>query len=207
MWRIKPERISLRGDFFLLPLVSLLIAPPEVLAAVALAAMLHEIGHLTAMACFGVRCRELRLSLFGAEIDAPQLERLSYGWELCVTLAGVVVNVCCAGLFSLGAARFSVPEGYLFAGAQMVLGAFNLLPVRPLDGGRALYLIAAWTFGPFAADAIAVLSSVFVSGAMLAVGVYFSILRGGGAFFAMAAAVLFLLSLRQLGLAKGAVRV
>ncbi|MEI3361131.1 MAG: hypothetical protein V8R75_00350 [Oscillospiraceae bacterium] len=30
------------------------------------------------------------------------------------------------------------------AGAHLVLGAFNLLPVRPLDGGRALYLAAAF---------------------------------------------------------------
>ena len=38
---------------------------------------------------------------------------------------------------------------WLFAGAQLVLGCFNLLPVRPLDGGRLLWLAAAWRHGPF----------------------------------------------------------
>lgn len=41
---------------------------------------------------------------------------------------------------------------WLFAGAQLVLGCFNLLPVRPLDGGRLLWLAAAWRHGPFQAD-------------------------------------------------------
>ena len=41
---------------------------------------------------------------------------------------------------------------YLLAGAQGVLGCFNLLPILPLDGGRMLWLALCWRTDPFLAD-------------------------------------------------------
>ena len=40
------------------------------------------------------------------------------------------------------------------AGANLVLCLFNLLPIRPLDGGRALYLLASWAAGPAAGETV-----------------------------------------------------
>lgn len=37
---------------------------------------------------------------------------------------------------------------YLLAGAQAVLGCFNLLPILPLDGGRMLWLALCLGDGP-----------------------------------------------------------
>lgn len=48
-------------------------------------------------------------------------------------LAGPAVNLLCA--LVLGGAH-----AWVAAGAHLSLCLFNLLPVRPLDGGRALYL-------------------------------------------------------------------
>ena len=58
------------------------------------------------------------------------------------------MNLLCA--LVLGGAH-----AWVAAGAHLSLCLFNLLPVRPLDGGRALYLAAAWLAGPSAAERIA----------------------------------------------------
>lgn len=58
------------------------------------------------------------------------------------------MNLLCA--LVLGGAH-----AWVAAGAHLSLCLFNLLPVRPLDGGRALYLAAAWLAGPSAAERFA----------------------------------------------------
>ena len=54
------------------------------------------------------------------------------GAEALCALAGPAANLLCAGLFLR-----ILPE---FAGVSLALGAFNLLPIFPLDGGRLLRL-------------------------------------------------------------------
>lgn len=41
---------------------------------------------------------------------------------------------------------------YVLAGANLLLGVFNLLPVPSLDGGRALFLLVSWGADPGTAD-------------------------------------------------------
>lgn len=116
-------------------------------ALVLSAAALHELGHLTALKLLGGRVTALRLSVFGAEMRVDGAG-LSYGKELAAVLAGPLTNL----LAGLVLAWCGCPAA---AGAHLVLCAFNLLPVRPLDGGRALYLAAAWLAGPSTAERIA----------------------------------------------------
>ena len=64
-------------------------------------------------------------------------------------LAGPAANLLAAlVLTALGGERWPAAVG-----ANLVLCAFNLLPVRPLDGGRALYLLVSWAAGPAAGEA------------------------------------------------------
>ena len=91
------------------------------------AAALHELGHLAALRLLGGAVTALRISVFGAEL-AAEGGQLSYGRELAAVLAGPLTNL----LAGLALARLGYPAA---AGAHLVLCAFNLLPVRPLDGG------------------------------------------------------------------------
>lgn len=183
--------------------LALIVSPPMVVAAVLIAAGLHEAGHLAALRHYGVPVRAIRLTAFGAEIDAPRLARLSYGRELAVVLAGPAVNLLCGGLLALAGLWFSWECAFLFSGAHLALAAFNLLPVLPLDGGRALYLLAAYFFAPAAGERFCAALSLGCALALCALGAEIALLRGGGWLFLLAACGLLWGAMRQLGLARG----
>lgn len=187
-----PERTRL----WISPLVPLLLAlfvwlsSPALLGALLLAALCHELGHYAVLRWLGGWVRQLRISIWGAEMRMGG--RLSYGGELLAAAAGPVVNLLLGAAFST-AGRWSELL-YLLAGAQLVLGLFNLLPILPLDGGRLLWLGISWATDPFLADgwlrAIgAALSLTLLGGALLLQR------QGGSPFLLLGAAGLALHSL------------
>ena len=140
-WR---DRIRISGGFWLLAAWFTLVNGWQLLAVILSAAALHELGHLLVLRLLGARVRELRVSVFGAEL-MTSAARLSYPGEIAAVLAGPAVNLLCA--LVLGGAH-----AWVAAGAHLSLCLFNLLPVRPLDGGRALYLAVSWALGPAAGE-------------------------------------------------------
>ena len=199
---IFPERgVRVSAGFWLLLAAAVMIAPPSLTAAVLLAAALHEGGHLAALRFFRVPVEGLRLGAFGAVLHAPGARRLSYGRELLVTLAGPAANLLLAPPLAALSARFAWEWGFLFAGANVLLGVYNLLPVPPLDGGRALYLAAAYCFGPSVGETAEAAAGLFCAAALTALGAYLTAVYGG-ALFLLAALGLLFGALRQFGLAK-----
>ena len=194
-------------SFWLLILAAAIVSPVQVVVSVLLAAALHECGHLAMLRLFHVPVEGLRLTALGAELYAKGARRLSYARELLVTLAGPAANLLCA-LASALLARFTQQElFYIFAGANAVLCAYNLLPVLPLDGGRVLYLVTAFFFGPMVGDAAAAVVGTACALSLLVLGIYLSVVSGSGMFFLFAAFSLLWGILPQLALAKNAVKV
>ena len=115
-----------------------------VVLTVLFAAAFHEAGHLLALTLCGAAVRGFRLSAQGAVLDAES-SRLSYGREFLCVLAGPAFNL----LLAFAAARFRRDA---LAGASLALCVYNLLPVRPLDGGRAVELAVSWLWGPEAGE-------------------------------------------------------
>ena len=112
-----------------------MLSSPLLLSALLLAAILHELGHYWVLRRLHAQVTAIRITALGAEMQVAG--RLSYGGALLAAAAGPAVNLALALLLGYGGRLWS--PLYLFAGAQLVLGVFNLLPVLPLDGGSLLW--------------------------------------------------------------------
>ena len=136
------RRVEITPGFLLLAALLYYLDRDNVLLWSALACALHELGHWAMIRLCGGEVALLRLSASGAELRLSARHRLGHGAHCLCALAGPGVNLALA--FLAPAAGAACGEcWYLFSGVNLSLAAFNLLPVRQLDGGRALYLAVA----------------------------------------------------------------
>ncbi|MGE5262337.1 MAG: site-2 protease family protein [Acidobacteriota bacterium] len=117
----------------------------------------HELAHAGVAKANGIPVREIRLLVFGGE-SGRRCESMSPTVEMAVFFAGPVTGLV-LGLILLflgGATGINLPEAQssavqvlaglgplatllLWSGAtNFLLGALNLIPIFPLDGGRVL---------------------------------------------------------------------
>ncbi len=179
MWSWR--KLEAGWGFFAMAALAVLAGAGTVLPLVFLSALCHELGHLAALRLAGAKVERIRLTAFGAEIRADT-RYLPYGREILCTLAGPAVNLALALIF----ARIS--GEYVLAGANLLLGVFNLLPIPSLDGGRALYLAVSWLTDPMLADRfcrrLGLVCAVLLTGLALALTVRYR----AGLFLLLAAA-------------------
>ena len=120
------RQVEVTAGFCLLMALMLLILPLEWLLALGLAVMLHELGHILALGLLDVPIFGITLSGRGVLLSVGTM--LPHQAFLCA-LAGPLVSI------SLWLWVGWIPRAALLG---MVQGIFNLLPVLPLDGGRAV---------------------------------------------------------------------
>ena len=137
----------------------LLLLPIQWAAAAAAAACFHEVCHGIAIILCKGHIHRISIGSRGAVIEA---EGLTLDKELVCALAGPL-----GGLLLLLPMRW-IPR---IAVCALVHSVFNLLPVYPLDGGRALRCCAALLF-PRHTDKICNAVEVFCLAAVLFLGIY-----------------------------------
>ena len=110
--------------------------------------LLHEFGHsLTAMH-YGYEIDSITLWLFGGVASFKELPE-DWKQELVIAVAGPAVSFG-LGVLAFVGLSFPLPASVTFVVGYLgvmnvVLGAFNLLPGFPMDGGRVLRAILART--------------------------------------------------------------
>ena len=184
MSRSPDVTVCVRPSALLTPALFLLLTDtPILLAALLPAALLHELAHYAVLRLCGVRAARFTLTGLGASLYVPELHRLSYGAELLSAAAGPLMNLLLWVLLSLTGRE----ELTLFAGAQMVLGVLNLLPVRPMDGGRILWLATAYLTESYTVDRVAAAVGLAASSALLALCLWLVLTTGSGLFLLLGA--------------------
>ena len=123
------SQVDVRPSFWLWMGSCWFLGGPRLVLPFLLAAGLHELGHLLALGALRIPFYGLELRGSGAVIRGGLAGEPREAW---VMLAGPGVNLLLALLL-----RRSVPG---FALWNLALGAWNLLPIRGLDGGQVLAL-------------------------------------------------------------------
>jgi len=102
-------------------------------------ALLHEMGHLAALALCGGRPSRICLTAAGMRIERPPELALGFRQEIAIAFAGPAVSLLLAGVCFL--LHLAFPSRFFSASFFLNLGfgLFNLLPARQLDGGRTLF--------------------------------------------------------------------
>lgn len=113
---------------------------PYILSAI----LVHESGHILAIWTFDAKIEGIDAGAAGVNIRIADSPMLSYGQEVITALSGAFANGIAALLSSL-LGRFTGGSEplFVFAGVNLILCFFNLLPIPEMDGGKALYLMLA----------------------------------------------------------------
>ena len=153
---------------------------------VLIAAAAHELGHFLACRALGLRLECFEIEMWGFNLRVEGV--MPYRADVLAVLAGPFASLLLS-LLAAAAARYGVfQDGYLLAGLSFLFFFMNILPIYPLDGGRALYALLALRSGPETADKVCTVVGCALILILLCAGAYvfirtrvnFSLLLVGG---------------------------
>jgi len=113
----------------------------------------------------------LHLTVAGAEIIPERGAIFSYGEEVLIIAAGPASSLLVAALIGWSTSGSGNECLYLFAGLNLAVGIFNLLPIWPLDGGRMLNLLLIRLLDPIRGERACRLFSAILGTGILVMGV------------------------------------
>ena len=116
------------------------------------AIVLHEMGHLFMMWILECSPKRIKLIPASVQITAPFQKR--YRNDFLVAACGPFVNILLFLTLYFNYLVFKNEVTLYFALLNLVIGVFNLLPLKGLDGGSILFCILEKSKGPAKAAVI-----------------------------------------------------
>lgn len=103
------------------------------------AVLLHETGHLFMMWVKGMSPK--RIKLIPASVQITNSFSKCYRSDIAVALAGPAVNILFFGVLYYNYLCYHNTGTLYFALLNLLIGIYNLMPVKGLDGGTVLYCV------------------------------------------------------------------
>ncbi len=128
-------KIKIKFMFVALITISLIVDKTGIAVIALLACLIHELGHIIMFCVVGYKPISLSFELTGICLTKPT-SQLSYPKEVMVQLAGSAMNFIMFALLCKSMTEISFTS--IFATTHLVVGIFNLLPLKNFDGGKLL---------------------------------------------------------------------
>jgi len=141
--------------------------------------VLHELAHSYVAQRYGIGIERIVLLPIGGVSAMEELPE-DPGQEFRIAIAGPLVNfliaIICYGLFFGLATPYPTIAAFLnyFALVNVILGAFNLIPAYPMDGGRVLRAFLAGRMSYLQATETAASVGKFLAIFMAVVGIFWN---------------------------------
>lgn len=129
------------------------------------AIILHEIGHLFMMWILECTPKRIKLIPASVQITAPFQKR--YRNDFLVSVSGPLVNILLFLTLYFNYLAFGNEVTLYFALLNLVIGVFNLLPVKGLDGGTILFCILEKYKGPDKAAVTLKIITIILASALI----------------------------------------
>ena len=133
-------QIKVNIQIFIFLLIFYLTKQLEIYAVLMLLAFLHECGHLMAGLLLKLKPRKLEINPFGLAVIFEEFgsKNSSFEWKkVIIASAGPITNlIIMLAVIFINPVSLSVLTKEIIIYANILIIAFNLLPIYPLDGGR-----------------------------------------------------------------------
>jgi len=174
---VKNSVVQVSGGFILFIALLCLFDNSGLLLPLFISMAVHELGHFLAVKLFGGEFKQLKFEFIGLNMECD-LRNVSYLGEIIIAISGPLFSFILAFAAAFYGKVNGLEEAYYFAGVSFILGFFNSMPVRQLDGGRALYMLATWLFGINIAEIVACAVSCVTIFLLLVTGIVLFIVSG-----------------------------
>lgn len=137
--RVNLGRTALRINISFAAVVTLMLILDESgMCAVGLfCCIIHEAGHIICLLISGEKPASVELSFYGIKLERKEPSILTATEELAVYISGPAMNIILSAvLFPLSAGHEGIKTAAVIS---LCVGAFNLIPCRPLDGGNIVF--------------------------------------------------------------------
>jgi Zn-dependent protease len=170
---------------------------------------LHEAGHIVVARKYGAAVKRIRISGLGAFVLVESKQGRTPWQDLAIALGGPAASALISVAFVAAAWPIIANSGMeillqrnapalivALALTNVLLTVFNLLPVSPMDGARALHAIQALRLEPVPAARLVSAFGQIVGATLVASGVFLTEERLFRGIALLAAGMVFWISLR-----------